>query len=158
MSVPKCELYCILFVTESSIGLWLKIIESNFLARYILQWIKLLSTGQADNEHCQWWGTHNFSVTPVGVSHQPHCRKISPFIQSKPTLCLKALPLVLSLQTFTKSLSPWVLYPLYIFKSHNNVSPETSLLRARRSYFSQESGTKLRWKTSQEIRSSNGSE
>lgn len=64
MSVLRCELYCILFVTESSIGLWLKIIESNFLARYILQWIKLLSTGQADNEHFQWWGTHNFSVTP----------------------------------------------------------------------------------------------
>lgn len=76
---------------------------------------------QSGLEQFQWWGNHNLSGQPVPAPHLPHHEEHLPYLPSflpkSPLFHFKPLPLVLSLQTSVRSLSPSVyLYPSIYWK------------------------------------------
>ena len=96
---------------------------------------------QWDLEHFQEWGIYNFTGQAVPVSHHPHDKIFLPiflpYVQSISSISLNPLHLLLSLHSLVKSLSVFLIIPLYILKGHSEVSSDPSILQVEQPQLSQ---------------------
>lgn len=88
---------------------------------------------QTHLEYFQWW-KYTTSLGNLFLHHTTLIiKKILPYIQiNLPSFSLKPPPIVLPVEEMVKSFS--LISPLYILKSDNQVSPESSFLQDKQKY------------------------